>query len=429
MNSINRNKGEMKMFKKKLLRVKFYIMRVMLVFFVVSALIACNRTDSNDRRRGPSGSVTNPVTLKVIRELGNMTSAGSGWRNLLIEIAEAGKYVDLDLSECIMSGTEFNPDPSISTGKHLIVSITLPNDARSIAAGANIDSRAFRHFTELTSVIGTNINRIGDRAFRGDDTENPTTKLRSVTFPATAIIGDFVFAGCTNLTRFNLIGTGPLSVIEDGKILIRNGIELVAYPSASGSIVMNDIISIGQGAFSFCIDLTIVTFPAVTSIGQGAFSGCRNLTSVEFPAVTRIGNSAFANCISIANVSFPVATAIGEHTFVGCTSLTSLNIPAVTNIGVGVFNNTGTTPLTITLGNRAPSASGDWGPRFAGINETKLVTVRVPRGATGYGQSPIPTDTTTRSWGNSFRDLSHDGWGQMNRRANANIHLTIEYMQ
>jgi hypothetical protein len=56
---------------------------------------------------------------------------------------------------------------------------------------------------------------------------------------------------------------------------------------------------------------------------------------------------------------------------------------------------------------------------FAGVTGAKPVTVKVPSGATGYGQSPA--NTGSWGWGNNFR--RGDSWSP-----NANIELTIEYV-
>ena len=66
-------------------------------------------------------SAANSVLLPLAFDLGIMTASGSGWRNLLDVIAAADKYVALDLSACTMTGTEFNPDYSVETGKDKIV--------------------------------------------------------------------------------------------------------------------------------------------------------------------------------------------------------------------------------------------------------------------------------------------------------------------
>ena len=80
-----------------------------------------------------TGTIDDPIYLPVQIDLGTMTAAGSGWRNLLDIIAQADEFIDIDLSACTMDGTEFNPDANIATGKDKIVSIALPDTATSIA--------------------------------------------------------------------------------------------------------------------------------------------------------------------------------------------------------------------------------------------------------------------------------------------------------
>ena len=118
-------------------------------------------------------------------------------------------------------------------------------------------------------------------------------------------------------------------------------------------------------------------------------------------------------------VSVHANTGKSNAVFSGCTSLENVNIPAVTSIGPAVFNDTGNTPLTITMGNTAPSVGTSI---FRGGN--KQVTVKVPVGATGYGESP--TDTTTLNWGNAFRGMGWDGTSYLNGSV-VNIQLTIVY--
>jgi hypothetical protein len=85
--------------------------------------------------------------------------------------------------------------------------------------------------------------------------------------------------------RFTLAGTGSLSTLEDGKMLIRNNTELAAYPSANGAVTLpGSITAIGYKAFYQCAALTSVSAPAVTSIGYYAFAFCDALNSVTLGA-------------------------------------------------------------------------------------------------------------------------------------------------
>ncbi|MDR0831029.1 MAG: leucine-rich repeat domain-containing protein, partial [Prevotellaceae bacterium] len=63
-------------------------------------------------------------------------------------------------------------------------------------------------------------------------------------------------------------------------------------------IIEDEVTSIGNNAFYYCIGLTSVVIPnAVTSIGDNAFYQCSGLTSVTIGnSVTFIGDNAFYYC-------------------------------------------------------------------------------------------------------------------------------------
>jgi hypothetical protein len=158
----------------------------------------------------------NPVPLSVRIDLGSMNQADSGWRQMLGAIAEADKYVRLNLSACSMDGTAFNPDYRVSAGKDKIVKIALPDAARSITGGVGYDA-AFKHFTSLRSFSGEGLTSIGHSAFYcctslamtelpaglasiGSNTFSGCTGLEQITLPAELVsIGDNAFYGCTSL--------------------------------------------------------------------------------------------------------------------------------------------------------------------------------------------------------------------------------------
>lgn len=102
------------------------------------------------------------------------------------------------------------------------------------------------------------------------------------------------------------------------------------------------VTQIGNGAFSYCSDLTSVTISSsVNQIESGAFFECSNLTSVTIPnSVTQIGNMAFSDCRSLTSVTIPNSVIqIGRWAFDGCRSLTSVTIPnSVTQIEYGTFS-------------------------------------------------------------------------------------------
>ena len=114
--------------------------------------------------------------------------------------------------------------------------------------------------------------------------------------------------------------------------------------------IPNTITSIGDSAFSDCINLQSVTFSntsSLKSIGQGAFANCYLLESINLPnTVERIGSNAFNLCKNLQNITIPGSlTTIEKGTFAYCLALSSITIPKnVTTLEAGVF--TGCSSLT-----------------------------------------------------------------------------------
>jgi len=225
------------------------------------------------------GAADNPAYLSMQIELGNMTDGRSGWRQILNAINEAKRYIDLDLSACTMNGTTFDPDNTVVIGKAYIVSLVLPDEAKSLEAlrHDSLFNRTFYHFNTLLSVSGANIETINEGIF------NYHTSLVSVSFPATVTIGDFAFYNCTNLSG--------------------------------------------------------VDIPAAAAIGDFSFYGCESLVNVSFPAVTKIAPLAFWKCTNLASVNIPAAKLIDECAFrdTGDTSLTIKLGATAPAIGENIF--------------------------------------------------------------------------------------------
>jgi len=85
------------------------------------------------------------------------------------------------------------------------------------------------------------------------------------------------------------------------------------------------------------------TWYRVTSIGNSAFSKCVNLTNIDIPSsITSIGHRAFEHCTSLTNISFGVnsqLTYVGDYAFAWCQNLISVTIPVgVTEIKEWAFS-------------------------------------------------------------------------------------------
>jgi len=149
-----------------------------------------------------------------------------------------------------------------------------------------------------------------------------------------------------------------------------------------------------------------------------AFNDFTNLSYITDSSVTEIGSFAFDNCTNLKSVDFPKTTIIGGRAFIFCNKLESIYFPKATNIGISLFNYTGTTALTITLGENPPTVGHFI---FYSIDAAKNVTIKIPYTAKesyGYDASKDPTyfdnSNTDYNWGNFFRGLGSDGSGEVN---------------
>jgi hypothetical protein len=215
-----------------------------------------------------------------------------------------------------------------------LTSITIPDGITSIG-----DS-VLSYCTRLTSVtIPDSVTSIGNEAF------GRCTALASITIPDSVTnISSTAFKGCANLTDFIVTPGNPCYFVQNGVLFDKNCTELICYPAGktdSTYAIPNDVVSIGESAFSGCTNLVSITISdSVTNIGDSVFYECTNLTGVTIPdSVTSIGSSAFNGCTNLASITIPDSvTSIGDSVFYGCTSLTGVTISdSVTSIGDSMF--------------------------------------------------------------------------------------------
>ena len=163
-------------------------------------------------------------------------------------------------------------------------------------------------------IIGSNVTKIGNSAFKG------CTGLTSVTIPGSVTqIGTHAFEGCTGLSSVTI----PGSVTQIGNNAFQDCTGLTSI------FLNNGLEELGYAAFRNCIGLTSVSLPnSLTEIGSYAFDGCTGLTSVSISgSVTEIGYNAFQNCTGLSSVTIPSSVqTIGNKVFEGCSNLTSVTI-------------------------------------------------------------------------------------------------------
>ena len=247
-----------------------------------------------------------PLIVKYNMDLGDM-GEGSGWQSILEEIAEKRKYVCIDLTECTMIGTEFNPNKISSDHKYYIVKIAFPDTVEKIADGSQSDP-TFKGMFYLDFFMGKGLAEIGDYAFYEFNSLNMSSLPAGLTY-----IGDYAFSGCRNLSikalpkGINHIGTRAFEKCGN--------ISLNSLPA--------EITTIRTGTFEECSKISKMSIPnGVTVIGNFAFNKCSNLSQVTLPeTLTDIGNEAF-NYTNLTQISLPESiTGIYSKAFFNCTKM------------------------------------------------------------------------------------------------------------
>lgn len=201
-------------------------------------------------------------------------------------------------------------------------------------------------------------------------------------------IGEYAFRGTNiaNLTvakRVRNIGTGAFSDCAQLKNLVFD-----KDYSLGGSVLGNDDLYIGNGAFAGDFGLTNLILPSrLASVGEYAFYNCRNMSNIVFEGsdekkitvgayafagnhyvytvtlpsnIESLGAGIFSDCSRLWQVVFPTEIEtldIPDYAFYGCYEFTDLVLPAyVGKIGAHAFENSrlayvffedGELPLTI----------------------------------------------------------------------------------
>lgn len=163
----------------------------------------------------------------------------------------------------------------------------------------------------------------------------------------------------------------------------------------SSITIPDNITNIRECAFLSCYFLSSITIPnSVTNIEDSAFSSCNSILSITIPdSVTNIGRSAFENSYFVSSITIPNSvTSIGAYAFNGFYSLSSIIIPkGVTNIGESMLSGCWSL-LSITI---SDSVTNIGGYAFSGCQS--LLSVIIPNGVTNIGNEAFNTCTSLLS--------------------------------
>ncbi|MDR0230690.1 MAG: leucine-rich repeat domain-containing protein [Dysgonamonadaceae bacterium] len=240
-----------------------------------------------------------------------------------------------------------------------------------------ISSSEKYQITDLTltgDLNGTDIRYIREMAGRDVDGYSTNGKLEVINLAEAKIVsgGDFYYVspaqGFAYLTQNNAISDCMFSGCKITSITTPNNLILIGDNAFSECInlmsitIGNNVALIGHSAFYFCCSLTSVIIPnSVVFIGNYAFYCCGSLTSATIGnSVTSIGDSTFSFCTNLTSVTIgDGVTSIGNHAFADCGKLTSITIPnSVFSIGWNAFYYC-TNLTSITIGNGVITI-GDW---------------------------------------------------------------------
>ena len=178
---------------------------------------------------------------------------------------------------------------------------------------------AFHRYASLTAVSMPNCLSIGKNAFYS------CSNLRSISFPNVTQIGHQAFAACRYLSDITTFSN--VTFIDSYAFLSDYSITAAIFPK---------VVSMSGGAFSYCTNLSIASFPLLTEIPEYAFMGCSGLTTVSFPAVTTIKNGGLRNCSLLSYAYFPSLISIGQSAFVG-NGFYSISVPLLQTLSSDCF--------------------------------------------------------------------------------------------
>ncbi len=259
-------------------------------------------------------------------------------------VAENAFRVCLDLKNIMFEGNS----QLTSIGEHAfdncssLETITIPSSV------TNIGSCAFQNCISLDSVIfegNSQLTSIEEGAFWH------CSSLTSILIPSsvTSIAGPILY-GCSSLTNIIVDENGVYDSRDNCNALIETSTNTL-LSGCKTTIIPSSVTSIGEYAFSGCVDLTSIIFEGnsqLRSIGANAFSGCNGLESVEIPtSVTTIDNYAFSYCSNLETITIPKSVKkVAENAFSNCKKLTSVFYVGLSTDWDSISIGNGNKPLT-----------------------------------------------------------------------------------
>lgn len=224
-----------------------------------------------------------------------------------------------------------------------MISRTMPTHYENDRVSGTLRWRAFATNTGLNTVSLPNMTSIGYGCFMN------CTGLKSVYMPNCTYVSAYVFKGCTNLTSLdidwdNMVGVGEYAFTPCAKLPISitcagATIPSHAFQSCSSMTYASflNATTVSQNAFTQCSVQTIYC-PNIVTVYQEAFKQASSVTSITMPGFGgTLSTRLFESCIKCSQYYLPKAVATGTLTFGTNTALTSITLERCSNVAQSCF--------------------------------------------------------------------------------------------
>ena len=194
-----------------------------------------------------------------------------------------------------------------------------------------IEDGAFKNCPKVQlTEFPKNVVYIGNEAFNGENIDLSTIPNSLIYLGENVITNDKLNEYLQQFVEDSILITSsvvPHGLFELGSI---NESSIFSSFSIDGIYIPEDISTIGRRLYrKKCSNIKEINIPNnIIIIGDSAFSGCNALTSLTIPnSVTSIGDSAFYNCNALTSLTIPNSvTSIEGDAFYGCNALTTLDL-------------------------------------------------------------------------------------------------------
>ncbi len=268
------------------------------------------------------------ITLSKINAIGNYSFANNKLDKAVLPESSQSLGIGAFSNNTSLKTVTFDA-PKIKIGSNVFEGCTSLTSMTINAAV--ISSNAFKGCSALSDVtLGKDVAIIGEYAFAG--TKVAQFKLASGSIFTAENNGknllnknkELVLVA-PNYNSFTL-NTGATAILK-GAVSGNAGIKTVVAP---------EVKAVGDYAFAGCTQLTSISFGKLTSVGDYAFRGTALATAPDLTEVKYIGKGSFAKT-KITEVNIGSGTTIGDYAFSNITELKKVTLGDNVTVGRSAF--------------------------------------------------------------------------------------------